>query len=168
MEDRRNDDGRLNRVEVALERVSTMMQNNEERYKRDHNMWTEVAQKMEKLSERLSASDGLGKEVSTLAGDVRALRHDFRNFENSLNGLPLLAEKVNANITIIATHDTRLSAHDGRLKALEDRNIKEDGASEEKTKTAGWVWATLSSIGTFAVGLFMWWLNQRTGGISGE
>lgn len=128
---------RLNRVEITLERVVTMMANNETR-------WSETSRLLEKLTDGMVANSNLSKEVNQLAGDIRALRHDMRNYENSMQALPILNEKTNNNAIAIASLEIRVDN-------LENSKLRQDTEIATYKKVIIKLWALVGGLVTIGL-----------------
>lgn len=71
------------------------------------------------LSEKMLEITNLSQKIADVRESQSGIRHDINTI---MNAQPLLTEKVSSNVTELAKIQQR-------VKTLEDRNIKQDGAA---------------------------------------
>ena len=106
-----------------------------------------MVSELKSLNDKITSMAGVQKEMSTLGGEVGKLRHDLRNAENAINGMPLLQKMITENQNKIAA----LTAQTAELMKWKD---KHEGAAGAIASAAKALW-TLFGGGVMALGYFL-------------
>ena len=144
----------IHTLTVNMTRLTTIVENSEKRHDSDMVMMKEAVQGISRLNERIGATVGMEKDISSmrdmlgeLKGDTRTLRHDLNNALNAINGITALGEKLNEATSTIA-------AQGAKIEALESWRDRLDGAGGALKGVGSALWAVFGT-GIIAIGFFV-------------
>jgi chromosome segregation ATPase len=159
----RTDGDRLTRVEVMVESLADTTKS--------------ILTKLDKHADKMSLSDGWGDKINDMAGDLRTLRHDFKNFEQVTQNIPVILEKekekIQENSKSIVAIDARLSAIEANYATFKSEitswRSEMIGKSVAYKNVSGWVqWLVQLAGGGFVVLLLSYLQNKFGLTIGGE
>lgn len=125
----------IQELALSVTRLTTLVESSEKRRDGDMQVFREAATGITRLNERIGGLVGIEKDIAVLTGfiseqkaDARALRHDVNGLTNTLQGIPILSEKISEVNKTLATHEAKIEA----LETWRDR-------IEGGKATANWI-----------------------------
>lgn len=160
----------IKQLTVTVTRIATIVENAENRYQNDIAVIRQAMENISKLNERFGSVVSMEKDIGTLTGDVRTIRHDLNNVINGMKAIDILATRVTDN-------EKDISSHEARITNIETWKNQHDGATGAFKGIAKALWAVFGT-GIVAIGgfiLYMFFTFKQLpvppnipGGISGE
>ena len=162
----------LQDVKVLVARISTMQENSEKRIDTLTDVTLDAVNGMNRLSERMTATVGMEKDIgamrdtlSELKGDTRTLRHDMNNVANAIAGIAVVNEKLNEATSTIAAQGAKIEGIADRVSKIETTNANRDGKEAGFQGAAKTFWSFISTpFWMIVTAVSVWIMSQMYGG----
>lgn len=128
----------ISALAINVTRLTTLVESGEKRHAEDRQTMRDIFDGLKTLNDKIGGVTAMQDKIAELSSQLGGIKHDIKNLDSVMQGLPMVKKDVVENEKAIAAHDTRLDA-------LELWKNKHDGATGAVKVFIHVLWAVFGS-----------------------